>query len=73
MNKDKKKTILWTLLTITTFVTHLPTNGHGNSMIDPAQRSESVKITVGGGIFLSLFPHGHLGLYNKSCYTKLYN
>ena len=41
--EKKKNLILWSLSTLTTFVTHIQTNGHDNSMTDPSQRAESVK------------------------------
>ena len=42
MKKDEKPNTL-ALLTITTFMTHIHTHGHGDSMTDPAQRAELVK------------------------------
>ena len=42
--EEEKNLILWPLLTITTFMTHIQTNGHGDSMTDPAQRTKLLKI-----------------------------
>ena len=45
MTKDNRKNlILWPLLTITIFMTDIQTDRHGDSMTDPAQRAEWVKI-----------------------------
>ena len=46
MKINKKNLILWPLSTITTFVTNIHIHGHGNSMMDPAQRAELVKIIL---------------------------
>ena len=42
--KKDKNLILWPLSTIKTFMTDTHTYGYGDSMTDPAQRSESVKM-----------------------------
>ena len=45
--EERQKTWYLPLLTITTFMTDKQTDRHGNSMTDPAQRAESVKILRG--------------------------